>query len=154
MHFSNIIRNLWSNQIWRYFWFLHWSEVKLQPLATALFFFLLVSKVMQIWSINYALHLGSFKKYVRRAAGRGSLKSELKRTGKPVCTFPLWKKLSDFQTAGRVLSDKLLNVFRFEPSPAYNGVFLLKRRRYIYFFHLTFFCEHVNICIVIVCITV
>ena len=66
------------------------------------------------------------------------------------------KKLPDFQTAGRVLSDKLLNVFCFEFSPTFKGVFLLKRRRhfFFFFFHSTFFYEHVNICIVIVYITV
>ena len=61
--------------------------------------------------------MGSFKKYVHHAGGRGgggdSLKSELKWTGgrgaKPICTFTLWKKLPDFETAGRVLSDKLLD---------------------------------------------
>ena len=40
------------------------------------------------------------------------VKSELKQTGgggvKPICRFALWKKLPDFQTAGKVLSDKLL----------------------------------------------
>ena len=44
--------------------------------------------------------------------GRGSLKSELKGKGgggfKPFCTFAEWKKLPYFQTADRVLSDKLL----------------------------------------------
>ena len=45
--------------------------------------------------------------------GGGFLKSELKRTGgrgkvKPICMFALREKLPDFQTAGRVLSDKLL----------------------------------------------
>ena len=43
--------------------------------------------------------------------------------------------------------------FLFEPSPAYKGVFLLKRRRY-FCFRLTFFYEHVNICIIIVYVTV
>ena len=50
----------------------------------------------------------------------GALISELKRTGgggvKPICTSALWNKLPDFQTAGRALSDKLQNVFCFEPS--------------------------------------
>ena len=43
----------------------------------------------------------------------------------------------------------MLNVFCFEPSLAYKGVFLLKRRRHFFFLNLTLFYEHVNICIVI-----
>ena len=27
---------------------------------------------------------------------------------KPICMFALWTKLPDFQTAGRIISDKLL----------------------------------------------
>ena len=49
---------------------------------------------------------------------------------------------------------QLLNVFCFEPSPAYKRIFLLKwHRHFFFFFHLTFFYEHVNICIVIAYIT-
>ena len=47
----------------------------------------------------------------------------------------------------------MLNVFCFEHSPAFKGVFLLKRSRH-FSFHLRFFYEHVNICIVIVCVYV
>ena len=50
---------------------------------------------------------------------------------------------------------QLLNIFYFEPSPAYKGVSVLKRMGFFcFFFHLTFFYEDVNICIVIVYITV
>ena len=55
MHFLDIIGNLGSNQIRR---FLHWQEVSLQPLGTS------VSsgqQIIEIWSINYALHFGSIK---------------------------------------------------------------------------------------------
>ena len=44
--------------------------------------------------------------------------------------------------------------FLFGAYPAYKGVFLLKRCRQFFFSHLTFFYEHVNICIVIVYKTV
>ena len=46
MHFSDIIGNQGSNDIWRYFWFLHWQNLPLQPLTTPLMFF--------SWSVNYA----------------------------------------------------------------------------------------------------
>ena len=46
MHFSDIIGNQGSNNIWRYFWFLHWQNLSLQPLTTPLIFF--------FWSVNYA----------------------------------------------------------------------------------------------------
>ena len=46
------IGKLWSNHIWRHFWFLHWQKLYLQPLAT-LEFFSSGLLIMQIWSINY-----------------------------------------------------------------------------------------------------
>ena len=63
---------------------------------------------------QYKSHLGGHSKstFVVQGGGGGSLKSELKRIGrqgvKPICTFALWKKLPDFQMAGKVLPDKLL----------------------------------------------
>ena len=41
----DIIGSLGSNDIWRYFCFLHWQEFPLQPLATLLIFFDLVCKL-------------------------------------------------------------------------------------------------------------
>ena len=62
-----------------------------------------------------------------------------------------------FQTANKVLSDKLLSSCSmfccFEPSPVYKSGFFIKKA-YIYFFNLTFFYELVNIYIVIVYIAV
>ena len=46
------IGKLWSNHIWRHFWFLHWQKLHLQPLAT-LEFFSSGLEIMQIWSIKY-----------------------------------------------------------------------------------------------------
>ena len=69
-----------------------------------------LSRAMHICSENY---LGGYSKSTFVVQEGGFLKSELKRTGgggwgvKPTCTFALWKKLPDFQTAGRVF-DKLL----------------------------------------------
>ena len=61
---------------------------------------------------QYKSHLGGHSKSTFVVQGGGSLKSELKRIGrqgvKPICTFALWKKLPDFQTAGRVHPDKSL----------------------------------------------
>ena len=45
------IRKLWSNHIWRQFWFLRCQKLHLQPLL--LNFSRLVSKLWKIWSINY-----------------------------------------------------------------------------------------------------
>ena len=46
MHFSDIIGNQGSNNFWRYFLFLHWQSLFLQPLGTLLIFF--------FWSVNCA----------------------------------------------------------------------------------------------------
>ena len=58
--------------------------------------------------------------------------------GKSLCE----KNCLIFQTANRVLSDKLLGsclkVFCFEPSPAYKGAFLLKRRKDFFFIYRFF----------------
>ena len=85
----------------------------------------------------------------------GSLKSERKRTVKEggsglSVRFHCEKNRLHFQTANTVLSDKLLDsCLKFcclQPNPAYKGVGI--------FFNLMFFCEFVNIFIVIVYITV
>ena len=43
--FLDIIGNLGNNHVWRYFWFLFWQNLHLQPLATLLDFFLLFCKL-------------------------------------------------------------------------------------------------------------
>ena len=57
MHFSDIIGNLGSNNIWRYFWFLLWQKLYFQSLATLLNFFLLVCKLCKsdLQIIHYIL---------------------------------------------------------------------------------------------------
>ena len=41
----DIIGNPRSNDIWRYFWFLHWKKLYFQPKASFLMFYLLVGKI-------------------------------------------------------------------------------------------------------------
>ena len=48
MNFSDIIAKLEGNHIWRCFWFLHWQNLHLQPLAAVLNFFLLVCKLCKL----------------------------------------------------------------------------------------------------------
>ena len=91
-------------------------------------------------SFNKSLKsLGSLENYVRPREG-GAGRKRTRGEVKPICTFSLWKNLHDFSNS-RVLSCKFLGsckrFFCFEPSPA-QKVF---RRRY--FFHLTFFYEHI-----------
>ena len=67
--FLGIIGNMGSNHIWKYFWFLHWQKLLLQPLATLLIFFFW-SIIMEIWSIYYSLYFGSFKIHKHCLFGR------------------------------------------------------------------------------------
>ena len=71
---------------------------------------------------------GVLKKRTKTNRGRGV---------KPICTFALWKKLRDFQTEGRVLSEKLLGscwmFFVLSQVQHIKGFFLLKRHRHFFF---------------------
>ena len=66
MHFWDIIGELGSNHIWRYFWFLHQQKLHLQPLATLLNIFLLVCKLYKygLWFIHYILKMSRYTNIV------------------------------------------------------------------------------------------
>ena len=115
---------------------------------------LLPNKISDILAFNIIIE-GHSKSIFVVEVGE-SLESEPKQTGGGRSSLSVQslceKSFLIFQTANRVLSDKLpgicLMFLCFEPSPGYKDVFLLN------FVHLTFFDEYVNTFIVIIYTTV
>ena len=87
MHFSDITGKLGSNNIWRYFWFLHWQKLHLQALATILIFFLLVCKLCKsgLYFIHYILKISRYTNIVD--IGRYFVLTYIERFILTVCCF-------------------------------------------------------------------
>ena len=87
MHFWDIIGELGSNHIWRYFWFLHQQKLHLQPLATLLNIFLLVCKLYKygLWFIHYILKMSRYTNIVY--IGRYLVLTYIERFISTVCCF-------------------------------------------------------------------
>ena len=87
MDFLDIIGNLGSNHIWRYFWFLHWQKLHLQPLAILLKFFILVCKLCKsgLYIIHYILEMSRYKSIVY--IGRHLVLTYMGRFVSTVCCF-------------------------------------------------------------------
>ena len=119
-----------------------WSLAK--SLHTKLVINLETKKVLA-WNLHQQ-HRLAFKKHFRGGGGGGwSLKSKRKQTGrglvvKTICNFTQWKNRLTFQTTSRVLSSKLLDscykICFFKLTLVYKGVFLLKRCRHFFSFHI------------------
>ena len=86
MHFSGIIGNLGSNVIWRYFRFLHWQKLHLQPLASYFNFFL-VCKLCRsdLYIIHYILKVSRHTDIVY--IGRYLVLTFIERFFSTVCCF-------------------------------------------------------------------
>ena len=79
------IQKLWSNHVWRHFWFLHCQKLHLQPLAT-LEFFSSGLQIIQIWSINYyILKMPRYTSIV--CIGRYLVLTYIERFVSTVCCF-------------------------------------------------------------------
>ena len=87
MHFQEIIGNLGSNHIWRYFWFLNWPKLHLQALATLLNCFLLVCKLYKsgISFIHYIFKMSRYTNIVY--IGRYLALTYIERFISTVCCF-------------------------------------------------------------------
>ena len=61
MHFSDIIGKLGINHIWKYFWFLHWQKLYLQPLVAAFLAIFVGQYIVWVESVNSTIffwHVG------------------------------------------------------------------------------------------------
>ena len=87
MHFWGMIGNLGINHIWRYFWFLHWQKLPLQPLASLLIFHLLVYKLYKsgLQIIHYILEVLRYTNIVY--IGRYLVLTYIVRFFSTVCYF-------------------------------------------------------------------